>query len=463
METVAANLFALGIRPSDLVATDIRHPVSHWVILLALMRIGAVSASLTDRHQAEIEMLQGLAAVISGPEDAGEIPGGLRRIHVGKDWRHASPSMLAALPPVDKADKTAGRISFTSGTSGDPKAIILGADQLQARLMGTARRTHINTRSTLWCGLGPDTAYGFTATIATWGAGGAVIFSQGGRGAYPYFCGRYLNLIVASPAALTALLRDATDSALPRLQGTVIVAGGRLSVQLRDAVRERLCSDIMIAYGASETGGVSLGSADGLDQHPGNVGTVFADVNVRIVDDVGAERRLGEPGFLQVRSDSSATAYLHNPDATARHFSNGWFQSGDLGMLGADGALTLLGRPADTLNLGGVKIAADELDAAARDHPEVEDACTVLVDFGGVAPELAVIVVGALKDPSKIAARVRERLRIAQRIHLIAVPSIPRGTMGKVNREVLADNVAKALSAGFHDGSGLTPQRIGTF
>jgi acyl-coenzyme A synthetase/AMP-(fatty) acid ligase len=463
VESVAAHLAALGIGSDTMVATDIQSPVSHWLVLLALMRIGAVSASLTDRGVDEIATLQGVAAVISGANDPRVYPDVPRHIRIGKDWLRASPELRAALPPMAEADRTVGRIAFTSGTSGRPKAIVLEPERLRARLARTAARTCINTRTTLWCGLGPDTAYGFTATVATWEEGGAVVFSHGGRGTYPYFAERHVNLIVASPAALTALLRDAMDSPAQRLSGLVIVAGGRLSIALRDAVRRRLCPEIMIAFGASETGGVSLGTADELDRNPGHVGSVFSDVQARIVDEQGVELPIGAPGLLQVRSDSSASFYLNDAQATARHFKEGWFQSGDVAKLEASGALILLGRPADSLNVGGVKIAADQIDAAAREHPDVEDACALMIGAGAVAPKLAVIVVGVLRNPAEVAALVRARLPISQSITLIAAEFIPRGPMGKVNRQALGEKIDLAFSGTQPDDLGFTPRRIGAF
>ena len=94
----------------------------------------------------------------------------------------------AELPATTDAVRTAGRICFSSGTTGKPKAMVLTAELLIARLTTTAQRTLINARNVLWCGLGPNTAYGFTATMAAWAEGGTVVFARGGQGDYRMLC-----------------------------------------------------------------------------------------------------------------------------------------------------------------------------------------------------------------------------------------------------------------------------------
>jgi long-chain acyl-CoA synthetase len=463
VERIAAHLVHLGIRPGQIVATDIQRPVGHWMVLVALLRVGAVSVSLTDRFSAETAALPEISTVISGPDEDRIYPAGVRRIHVGQDWLREDPPPGQPLPSAAEAAASLGRICFTSGTAGAPKAIALDAGRLGARLSGTARRTRINTRSVLWCGLGPDTAYGFTAAIATWLEGGAVVFSRGGTGASQYFADRHVNLVVASPAALTTLLRDTSPEAPPPMARTVIVAGGRLSVALRDALLNRICTEVLVAYGSSETGGITLGEAGGLDRHPGHVGTVFPDVEARIIGENGEDLPAGSAGLLRVRTPSSVNAYLNAPRETAGHFVDGWFQSGDVAMLAEDRTLTMLGRPADVLNLGGVKISAEEIDTVAREHKAIEDACAILLSEGEVGQELAIVIVGLAPSGADLAAHIRAKLPSTPRFCLVGAASLPRSSMGKVNRRTLAAEVAAALADPASEGAARYARLPGMF
>lgn len=444
VERIAGLLIQAGVGAGEIVAVDIPRPVTHWLVQLALMRIGAVSLSLTDRREAEIATLPQIATVIGGPETTLPLRARLRLIRVDAKWLR-QPAPRSLLPPCAEAAATLGRICFTSGTSGGPKAVALTAELLGARLKNTARRSRIDTRTVLWCGLGADTAYGFTATLAAWREGAAVAFSRGGESDYAYFLARQVNVLIASPAAVSTLLRAAVATQAPSLQAIVIVAGGRLTIGLRDALRARLCAEVLVAYGSSEAGGVTLGSAEGLDADPGNVGDVFPDVEAEVVDEEGRAAPPGTTGHLRVRSRSCVPGYLNAPEASAAHFVDGWFQSGDLARLSADGSLMLAGRPVDILNFGGVKFAADEIDAAARAQDGVDDACAVLLPEGGRdGGALAIVIVGRPTSEAALAARLRAALPALPRFRLIVAPSLPRGSMGKINRAALGSEIGAA-------------------
>ncbi|MEO8243603.1 MAG: class I adenylate-forming enzyme family protein [bacterium] len=445
VERIAAHLFAQGVRPGHVVGTDLQRPISHWLVLLALLRIGATSVSLTTQREAEAAALRDLAFVVQSLTDSFAYRSDIGRIDLGRTWLQIPPGCAADLPEPLVAAQTAGRICFTSGTAGKAKAIRLTADLLHARLVATARRTLISTRSVLWCGLGPDTAYGLTATLATWAAGGTVVFSRGGDGAFRTLSDLRVNLIVASPAALATLLRDANSGDLPGLHCDVIVAGGRLQVGQRDALLARLCTAVYVAYGASETGGVTLGDAAGLDHHAGHVGQVFDDVDVRIVDDLGTDQPIGTTGQIRLRSSSTVGGYLNDHEASQSHFDAGWFVPGDLGQLSANRALTVVGRPVDILNLGGIKLSATEIDAAARDLPGIVDVCAIVLT-PETTPQLAVVIVGSLSDPAAFATALRARLHNLPRMMIVAATAIPRGSMGKVNRL----SIAEAVNAGLN-------------
>jgi acyl-coenzyme A synthetase/AMP-(fatty) acid ligase len=268
-----------------------------------------------------------------------------------------------------------------------------------------------------------------------------------------------VNLVVASPAALNALLRDVASGAA-RLQGPVIVAGGRLSVPLRNTLLHRLCTQVFVAYGSSEAGGISFGSAADLDLHTGNVGTVFSDVEAVIVGEDGKPLPTAAQGLLRVRTNSSAAAYITDPVATAEHFTDGWFQSGDVAQLSTAGNLTIVGRPADVFNIGGVKVSAEEVDAAVRDSDGVKDACALVVSDNG-EPRLAILVAGGMEPPEVTVERVRSRVPGLPRLLLVSIEAIPRGSMGKLDRITLAARVGEAIFGSFDKPSQI--RLVGTY
>jgi acyl-coenzyme A synthetase/AMP-(fatty) acid ligase len=453
---LAGQLVAHGIGAGDLVGVHIPRQAAHCALILALMRLGAVSVSLTSRHRDEIETLPSLSALLCVPGKAPAYPRSLRLIEVDSDW--LSPvRQSAGLPEERTAASSIGRICFTSGSSGAPKAILLDAETLTHRLGGTAARSCIGAHTVLWCGLGIDTAYGFTATLATWMAGGNVLFAtkredilNGG-----------VNLVIASPAALQALLRPSGGAetsvvAGGRIDGTVIVAGGRLSITLRDAVLRDLCSDVRVAYGSSEAGGVTLGDARDLDLHPGIVGQVFPDLEVEIVDATGTRVPADAPGRLRIKTRNAATAYLRDPVATAEHFKDGWFYPGDVAMLRSDGLLAVLGTPSQVVNVGGIKLSPEEIETAVRRQPGITDACTVLLPRTDGSIRLAIAVAAARTAFPDLPPAIRKALPDLPPFSVVAVSAIPRNSMGKVNREefsrLLAQHLRDPASAQESDG-----------
>ena len=444
IERIACHLLEAGVRPGALVGVEVQRPLSHWVVLLALMRLGARSVSLTDRFKAEFSALRDLSAIITNREAARAPLPYVRTIQVQPAWLQQEPAAsVQSLPSPFAAAETLGRICFTSGTSGRPKAIEICSKRLHARLSGTAQRGRINSRSVLWCGLGVDVAYGFTAPVAAWLEGAAVVLSNGGKGAYSYLSARQVNLILASPAGLVPLLRDAREGSLPPLDASLIVAGGRLSVAQRDELLRDLCNEVLVAYGASEVGGVTLGDASGLDRHLGHVGTVFPDVEAMVVDEAGNQVPADTIGRLVVRSDSAAIEYLDNPVETKTHFLHGWFSSGDFAKLSKDRELTITGRSSDSFNFGGVKVSALDIDEIVRGHEGIVDVCTVALPDD----RLVVVIVGQLRDAQVLAASIRAEFSMLPNFQLILVPSIQRGSMGKVNRSAFAEVIKAAMDS----------------
>lgn len=448
VETVAQHLAASGIVAGQTVGVYLGQSASHWCVLLALLRLGAVSVSLTNRFDAEIEALPNLSAVICSDDHRPIGRHTIPLMTIRAEWVRTRPDRPVSLPPPEDAEQRFGRICFTSGTAGTPKAIILDANTLKRRLAKTAERSRVSAQSCLWCGLGPDSAYGFTATLATWATGGTVCFVTGPDQAHTDLIRGRVNVIIASPAALTAVLQKGGTQAGGRIEGPVIVAGGRLSARLRDLVRETLSPEVLIAYGSSETGGVTLTDAGVLDRDPGNVGSPFPDVEAEVVDDNGRVAGAGTPGRIRIKSGGAVSGYLNDPEATVRHFADGWFYPGDIAEIAPDGHIVLRGRPAEMLNVGGVKLLASELDDAARSHAGIEDACAIVLSHQGGAARLAIAVAGQPDAIRGLAPALRSLLPSLPPFSVVPVSRIPRNSMGKLNRDTFAQDIAQQLHEG---------------
>jgi acyl-CoA synthetase (AMP-forming)/AMP-acid ligase II len=239
--------------------------------------------------------------------------------------------------------------------------------------------------------------------------------------------------IAASAPLLLAAIGDrlAMEATGERTSFRGIITGG--AGRPRD-VEDRLVRgfrcDLVDLYGASESFCIAL---DGRHQ---------AD-RVRISGQDGESLPAGDSGEIQTCGDRTFPGYLDDPDATAAAFTaDGWYRTGDLGVVGPDGRLRMLGRLAETINRGGVKISPEAIERVASDHPAVREAAAYPIPHPGLGQEAALAVVlspGAALPMRDLRRWLLERLPAAQMPHAIrVVDALPRTASGKVARLRLA-------------------------
>src|SRR5581483_3196354 len=122
------------------------------------------------------------------------------------------------------------------------------------------------------------------------------------------------------------------------------------------------------------------------------------NVDVGIMDEAGQLLPTGHPGEVVVRGPNVMHGYRNNPEANAAAFTNGWFRTGDRGVLDADGYLTLIGRIKELINRGGEKISPLEIDAALLTHPAVAEVAAFGVPDAKYGEEVHAAV--ALRAPA---------------------------------------------------------------
>jgi acyl-CoA synthetase (AMP-forming)/AMP-acid ligase II len=206
-----------------------------------------------------------------------------------------------------------------------------------------------------------------------------------------------------------------------------------------EAVTRRTGVPWVPTYGASELPVIACNPVDGarLD----SPGRAVAGVTVRVVSPATAEPAApGETGEIQVRSDSVMAGYLP-AEATAEAFEDGWYRTGDIGSVDAQGWIRLMDRSKEMIKVRGFQVAPAEVEAVLHGHPAVAD-CAV---FGVPDPVRGEAVVAAVTLCAPVAAEelialVGERLASYKRPSRVeVVPEIPRLPSGKVLRRVLKE------------------------
>jgi acyl-CoA synthetase (AMP-forming)/AMP-acid ligase II len=183
---------------------------------------------------------------------------------------------------------------------------------------------------------------------------------------------------------------------------------------------------------------------------PGSVG-LAAGPEIGIMDNEGRLLEAGEIGEIVVRGSNITPGYQSNPQANNKAFTNGWFRTGDQGVMDDEGYLRLTDRLKEIINRGGEKISPREVDEALMRHPAVDQAVTFAVPHSKLGEDIAAAVVlkeGASADAQEIRAFVSERLanmKVPRKILLL--DEIPKGATGKLQRIGLAKKLGLANTA----------------
>jgi oxalate---CoA ligase len=238
--------------------------------------------------------------------------------------------------------------------------------------------------------------------------------------------GRHKDVIARHPLRF---VRSSSSSLPP----TVI---GELEAAFRCPVIE--------AYGMTEATHQMASNPLNGRRKPGSVG-VPAGPEIAIMDEAGRLLAQGETGEVVIRGENVTAAYENNPNANAQAFVNGWFRTGDQGVIDADGYLTLTGRLKEIINRGGEKISPREVDEALMDHPAVLQAVAFAVPHPMLGEDVGAAVVlreGLTATEQELGAFLSERLaafKTPRKILFLA--EIPKGATGKLQRIGLAQKL----------------------
>jgi acyl-CoA synthetase (AMP-forming)/AMP-acid ligase II len=219
-----------------------------------------------------------------------------------------------------------------------------------------------------------------------------------------------------------------------------------LPPEMMAKMEELFGAPVLEAYGMTEASHqMSSNPQPPAARKPGSVGK-GTGVKIGILDEAGNVLAAGERGEVCIQGPNVVSEYENNPEATAKSFTNGWFRTGDQGVLDEEGYLTLTGRLKELINRGGEKIGPREIDEVLLAHPCVAEALAFGVPHPMWGEEVNAAVV--LKEPATEAAILafcKERLAdFKMPKKLFVVETIPRTATGKIQRGA----VGKALTGG---------------
>ncbi len=477
-----ANLFTnLELKPGARVALHVDKSVEAAMLYLAVLRAGLVALPLNNAYRAEE-----LAYFIANAEPALVVcaernfpwvsklafQAGVRHVFSLDDDRRGSLLDRAALmpdthEPVPRAEGDLAAIVYTSGTTGRSKGAMLTHGNLlsNARVLHTAwgwrDGTHASAgdpdrgRDVLIHALPIFHVHGlFVALHGALLAGARMLWFHRFDPAATIARLPEASVFMGVPTLYVRMLglSSLTPAACARMR--LFVSGSApLLADTFATWRERTGHTILERYGMSET--VMLTSnpyrAEDGPRKGGTVGRALPGVGVRVASDEAATRDtpLGtdEIGGIQVRGPNVFLGYWRMPEKTRDEFTaDGWFRTGDVGRIDADGYVTIVGRSKDLVITGGYNVYPAEIEGYLNDLPGVAESAVVGVphpDFGEGVVALVVPRAGATLDPAALLASLKAGIagfKVPK--HLRIVDALPRNAMGKVQKQALRDALA---------------------
>lgn len=229
-----------------------------------------------------------------------------------------------------------------------------------------------------------------------------------------------------------------------RCNFTAMLAGGSfLSKALSERVRSRICSNVIAAYGSTETNMVATAPAYLTAQTDGAVGYLTPGMIVEAVDEDDKPLPAGAEGIIRVRGPYNVKEYVRDPAETARAFRSGWFYSGDIGSVTKENLLIITGRQKTVMNIGGDKVKPEIIETVLTAFAGVEDAGALgFVNEYGLEEVWAVIVAASELDMAQLHVHCQGRLPpsfVPRRF--IRAENLPKNEMGKIDRRRLQDLV----------------------
>ncbi len=339
----------------------------------------------------------------------------------------------------------------TSGTTSRPKGVPLSHANLLASATNVAATYALSPQDVSLCVMPLFHVHGLVAsTLATLHTGGTVVVPPrfSASAFWPAVRTHRVTWYTAVPTIHHVLLTRAEADQAPAA-GTsglrfIRSCSAALAPATMAALEARFGCPVLEAYGMTEAAHqMASNPLPPAPRRPGSVGR-GTGVQIAIMDEAGRLLPAGTPGEVVIQGPNVMHGYHNNPEANAAAFTNGWFRTGDQGVLDADGYLTLVGRLKELINRGGEKIAPREIDEVLLTHPAVAEAVCFGVPDAKYGEEVAAAVVlrGDATEAS-LMAYCRERLaafKVPKTIYLLT--HIPRTATGKIQRRAVAAAVA---------------------
>lgn len=468
----AQGMSARGVRRGDHIAVLLPNSIEFVALMLVAADLGAVLVPLNTSlpptavrrafDASCVDHVVGNAVTLAPLLDSGLFPRAGRGLWLSLDDLafdvELLPDLIAstptdALPLFAGDDDDAFILTMTSGSTGDPKPIIL----TQRAKINRARAAQI-----LYAISDADRTLAATplyhslaerlVLIPMLTGGTSILMSRFSatewlkvvgeqRVSFTIAVSSQLRLILA---ALSAENRPAMDSLR-----CVVSSSALLETQVKVDLLANLNCDFHECYGASEIAIASNLDSEGARDKPSSVGTAAPGVEIRILSKEGGVVPAGAVGEIACKTPMIFGGYYRRPDLSAAAMWGGYFKTGDLGRMDEDGFLYFMGRAKEIIISGGINVYPSDIEAVVSAFPLVAESAAFPVEDQRLGEVIGVALVpeqGANLDLKKLRRYCAQQLADFQQPRkFFVLDTLPRNAMGKLARNVLIEDYGKSL------------------
>ena len=328
-------------------------------------------------------------------------------------------------------------IRFTSGTTGKSKGVIVSHQSVIERIEGANKALELGPGDTVIWVL--PMAYHFIVSIVLYVRFGSAIAVTKDFLAKNIMdiCNRYQGtLLYASPIQVRLLANDTSNDSMPSLK-KVISTSAAISLDVCKAFKQRFSIDVSQAYGIIEIGLPMINFIKSAE-HPEAVGYALPGYTVEVLDEENNPLPSGSIGHLAIKGPGMFDAYLLPPTPREEVLQNGYFLTADYASISTDGLIKIEGRAKSVINVSGIKVFPEEVEAVLEMMPEIKQARISSSPhplMGQIIEGELVLHEGETIDVEDVLTYCRKRLsnfKAPQRLKI--VDSLPMTGSGKVKR-----------------------------
>ncbi len=464
----------LGVQPGERIAVQVEKSPDALILYLACVKAGVVYLPLNSAYQeSEVDYFLGdakPAVFVHQPKSAEwavrvcEKHGVRHRFAMAAEGEEAKPQNQSAnwaekaanaaslLDFVPRTLDELAAILYTSGTTGRSKGAMLTQRNLASNAETLHRYWGFVPNDVLLHALPLFHVHGlFVACHTALVNASTMLFHAKFDAARAVADLPRATVFMGVPTMYVRLLGEpAFNAALCKHMRLFVSGSAPLLTETFLEFQSRTGHTILERYGMTETGMITSNPLNG-DRKGGTVGPPLPGVEVRVMNDEGAACACDEIGHIQVRGPNVLAGYWQMPEKNKEEFTaDGFFKTGDVGKIDADGYVTIVGRSKDLVITGGYNVYPKEIELLLDEMPGVQESAVIGLphpDFGEAVTAVVVPKPGAQLEEGVIIATMKAKLaafKVPKRVFV--VNELPRNAMGKVQKNELRKGYVGAFA-----------------